>query len=36
MDPTGGASAANLSFVHFQPLPANALAVAVNILKSIS
>ncbi len=36
MDPTGGASAANLSFVHFQPLPANALAVAVNLLKSIS
>ncbi len=34
MDPTGGASAANLSNVHFQPLPAGALATAYNLLAS--
>jgi phosphate transport system substrate-binding protein len=35
MDPKGGSSTKYLAPVDFQPLPANALAVAVNLLKSI-
>jgi len=36
VDPTGGSSAAFLGPVHFQPLPAGALQVTINLLKTIS
>jgi hypothetical protein len=36
MDSNGGASARLLGPVHFRPLPANAEAVAINLIKSIT
>jgi phosphate transport system substrate-binding protein len=35
MDPRGGASSSTLYPVHFQPLAPNAMAVAINLIKSI-
>jgi phosphate transport system substrate-binding protein len=35
MNPTGGASAANLANVHFQALPAGAMNLAYNLLKNL-
>lgn len=36
MDPTQGSTTSYLTPVHFQPLPAGALQVAINLLKKIS
>jgi phosphate transport system substrate-binding protein len=36
MDPRGGSATSFLAQVQFQPMPTNALAVAINLLNTIS